>query len=128
MKAQIELYKEELEQDELLKRIKMICFLYLENNSSLKIVSDETLLDYYEFVSKNYQKIAELKDSLKVQTYFSPNYEIYNNLDSLIIKHSLVAKQEKITFIELTKDINYLEDILAFCYGILGNILKNRNI
>ena len=44
----------------------------------------------------------------------------------MIVSQNLLSKDEKILFIELTKDINNLEDTLAFCYGILMKILNER--
>ena len=46
----------------------------------------------------------------------------------MISRDNLLQKTEKISFIELTKEINYLEDILAFCYGVFHKIIKERKI
>ena len=77
--------------------------------------------------SLEYYKINDLKNSLKVKTYSQPYFEIYTNLDSMILKDNLICSQEKVSFLELTKDINHLEETLGFCYGVLNMIYQTRN-
>ena len=114
--------------DKYLMDIKAICILYLENKKNINHINNTKILECHKYICSAYEEIDTLKQSLKVQTYNSPYYEIYSNLDSMILHDNLISKQLKITFIELTKDINYLADIIAFCYGILGLILKDRKI
>lgn len=121
-------YELEKLKDKYLMDIKAICVLYLENKKNINHIDDAKILECHKYIVNAYGEIDNLKQSLKVQTYNSPYYEIYSNLDSMILNDNLISKQEKITFIELTKDINYLADIIAFCYGILGLILKDRKI
>lgn len=120
-------YNLEKSKDTLLKTIKMICLMYLENKDNINNILTSKLKDYFEYIENEYMSIHNLKESLKIQTYFEPYYEIYSNLDSMIMKDNLICKQEKISFIELTKDINYLEETLAYCYGVLNLIIKDRN-
>lgn len=119
-------YELEKSKDIVLNTIKMICIMYLENADSIEHIDLSKIQDYFKYTEQEYINLIELKDSLKVQNYHQPYLEIYTNLDSIIMEDNLICKQEKITFIELTKDINNLEDILSFCYGILNLIIKYR--
>ncbi len=119
-------YEIEKSKDKLLLTIRIICLLYLEDKNKLTIET-EKLEEYFEYIKYEYNQIAELKKSLKVKTYTQPYYEIFSNLDSMILKDNLIHAQEKIAFIELTKDINHLEETLGFCYGVLNLILKDKN-
>lgn len=120
-------YKLEIIKDKYLTEIKLICFMFLENKKNIKHINDEKILECYEFILKEYEIISELKEDLKVKTYYAPYEEIYSNLDELIDKQNMLSKSDKMSFIELTKDINYLEDILSFCFGVLSLIIKDRN-
>ena len=120
-------YNLENSKDNLLKTIKMLCFMYLENSDNIKHIDTDKIKEYFKYIAAEYQNMAEFKKSLKIKHYSSPYYEIYSNLDSMILKEHLLAEQSKISFIELTKDVNYLEDILAFCYGVLSSMIKERN-
>jgi hypothetical protein len=121
-------YELEKIKDKYLMDIKAVCVLYLENKTHISHINNDKILECHKYILSAYEELDKLKQSLKVQTYNSPYYEIYSNLDSMILNDNLIGKQEKVTFIELTKDINYLADIIAFCYGILGLILKDRNL
>ncbi len=127
IQTHINSYELEKSKDTLLKTIKMICLMYLENRDNINNILTSKLIDYFKYIEDEYMSIHKLKESLKIQTYFQPYNEIYTNLDSIIMKDNLICKQEKISFIELTKDINYLEDTLAYCYGVLNLIIKDRN-
>lgn len=127
IQTHINSYELEKSKDTLLKTIKMICLMYLENRDNINNILTSKLIDYFKYIEDEYMSIQKLKESLKIQTYFQPYNEIYTNLDSMIMKDNLICKQEKISFIELTKDINYLEDTLAYCYGVLNLIIKDRN-
>lgn len=127
IQTHINSYELEKSKDTLLKTIKMICLIYLENRDNINNILTSKLIDYFKYIEDEYMSIQKLKESLKIQTYFQPYNEIYTNLDSMIMKDNLICKQEKISFIELTKDINYLEDTLAYCYGVLNLIIKDRN-
>ena len=120
-------YNLENSKDNLLKTIKMLCFMYLENSDNVVHIDIDKIKEYFKYIEFEYQNMAEFKKSLKIKHYSSPYYEIYSNLDSMILKEHLLAEQSKISFIELTKDVNYLEDILAFCYGVLSAMIKERN-
>lgn len=120
-------YEEENYKDKLTNIIKMICIMYLEKQDSIEHIELLKLQEYFKYTELEYINLVSLKDSLKVQNYHQSYLEIYSNLDSMIMQDNLICKQEKVTFIELTKDINYLEDILGFCYGILSKIIKERN-
>lgn len=121
-------YEYEQTKDKYLTEIKLICFMFLENKKNIKHISNEKILECYEFTLKEYEIIAELKEGIKVKTYYAPYEEIYSNLDGMIAKSSLLSRDDKLSFIELTKDINYLEDVLVFCFGILGLIIADRKI
>ena len=128
MKLHTNSYEYEQIKDKYLTDIKLICFMFLENKKNIKHISNEKILECYEFTLKEYEIIAELKAGLKVKTYYAPYEEIYYNLDNMIAKSNLLSNGDKLSFIELTKDINYLEDILVFCFGILGLIIADRKI
>lgn len=121
-------YEFEKLKDNYLNEIKYLCFMFLENKKNIKQIENTKILECYNFVVNEYEIIAELKKGIKVKTYYSPYTEIYSNLDNLIAKSNLLSSDDKMTFIELTKDINYLEDTLAFCCGILGLIINQRKI
>ena len=121
-------YELERLKDNYLNEIKYLCFMFLENKKNIKQIENTKILECYNFVVNEYEIIAELKKGIKVKTYYSPYTEIYSNLDNLIAKSNLLSSDDKMTFIELTKDINYLEDTLAFCCGILGMIIAQRKI
>lgn len=121
-------YTTEKLKDAALLDIKQTCMKYLHNKNLISKISDEEIVICYDMILNEYNAISDLKKGLKVRTYFSPFYEIYSNLDNMIMKDHLLQKEEKITFLELTKEINYLEDILAFCYGVLHKIIEERKI
>lgn len=120
-------YELERLKDKYLTEIKLLCFMFLENKKNISHISLEKLLESYEFILTEYEIITELREGLKVKTFYAPYEEIYSNLDGMISKSNLLSRDNKLSFIELTKDINYLEDILAFCFGVLGLIIKDRN-
>lgn len=121
-------YELENSKDKLLVTIKILCLMYLEKDSLISHIDNSKIKDYCNYVKSEYHNITNLKKSLKIQTYYKPYYEIYSNLDSIITLDNLICKQEKVSFIELTKDVNQLEETLGFCYGILNQIVKNRDI
>ena len=120
-------YETERNKDKLLNTIKMICFMYFDNPENIKRIEKSRLEEYFKYTIDEYQKINDLKDALKVKDYHRPYVEIYSNLDNMIASNNLLSKNEKITFIELTKDINNLSDTLALCFGILSKMIKERN-
>ena len=120
-------YELEKSKDKLLLTIRMICLMYLENTKLIENIETTKIKDYLEYTKNEYFKINDLKNSLKVKTYFQPYFEIYTNLDSMILKDNLICSQEKVSFLELTKDINHLEETLGFCYGVLNMIYQTRN-
>ena len=120
-------YELEKSKDKLLLTIRMICLMYLENTKLIENIETSKIKDYLEYTKNEYFKINDLKNSLKVKTYSQPYFEIYTNLDSMILKDNLICSQEKVSFIELTKDINHLEETLGFCYGVLNMIYQTRN-
>ena len=120
-------YELEKSKDKLLLTIRMICLMYLENTKLIENIETTKIKDYLEYTKNEYFKINDLKNSLKVKTYSQPYFEIYTNLDSMILKDNLICSQEKVSFIELTKDINHLEETLGFCYGVLNMIYQTRN-
>lgn len=119
-------YEAEENKDKLLNIIKLLCFAYLENQNNIKHIKTEHLESHLDYIGAEYIETVNLKSALKVKSYHSPYREIYSNLDNMIVSQNLLSKDEKILFIELTKDINNLEDTLAFCYGILMKILNER--
>lgn len=120
-------YELEILKDKYLTEIKLICFMFLENKKNIEHISLDKILESYEFTLNEYEVITELREGLKVKTFYAPYVEIYSNLDGMIAKSNLLSRDDKLSFIELTKDINYLEDILAFCFGVLSLIIEDRN-
>lgn len=119
-------YETEADKDKLINSIKMICLSYLDKSDNIKHINTEKLENYFKYIEMEYNEISSLKYSLKVKSYHKPYNEIYSRLDDMIVADNLLSKDERIIFIELTKDINYLEDTLAFCYGILFNAISSR--
>lgn len=119
-------YELEENKDKLLNTIKMLCFMYLEKPENINHISTQQLKNYFIYISSEYSEISTFRDSLKIKTYHQPYKEIFSNLDGMIASDNLLSKDERITFVELTKDVNYLEDTLAFCYGILSKIINER--
>lgn len=128
MNKHINTYEHEKLKDKYLNEIKLLCFMFLENKKSIKHISNNKILEAYEFINYQYYELEKLKAGVKIKTYNSPYEEIYSNLDELIDKQNMLSKSDKLSFIELTKDVNYLEDILAFCAGIIDTIIKYRKI
>ena len=128
MRHELNDYTLEKTKDTALLEIKSICFKYLQDKKNISDITDEQIIMCYNILLNEYDSIYELKEGLKIKTYFSPFYEIYSNLDEMISRDNLLQKTEKISFIELTKEINYLEDILAFCYGVFHKIIKEKKI
>lgn len=126
-KEHVNTYELEKSKDTLLLTIRMICLMYLENTKLIENIETSKIKDYLEYTKNEYYKINDLKNSLKVKTYSQPYFEIYTNLDSMILKDNLICSQEKVSFLELTKDINHLEETLGFCYGVLNMIYQTRN-
>lgn len=126
-KEHVNTYELEKSKDKLLLTIRMICLMYLENTKLIENIETSKIKDYLEYTKNEYYKINDLKNSLKVKTYSQPYFEIYTNLDSMILKDNLICSQEKVSFLELTKDINHLEETLGFCYGVLNMIYQTRN-
>lgn len=121
-------YEEENYKDKLTNIIKMICFMYLANDESISHITIERLEECFKFCVDEYESINNLKDALKVKDYCKHYEEIYSNLDNIIASDNLLSKDVKVAFIELTKDINNLSDTLAFCFGILSKIIKEKKI
>jgi hypothetical protein len=119
-------YELEENKDKLLNTIKMLCFMYLEKLENINHISTQQLKNYFIYISSEYSEISTFRESLKVKTYHQPYKEIFSNLDGMISSDNLLSKDERITFVELTKDVNYLEDTLAFCYGVLSKTINER--
>ena len=119
-------YELQENKDKLVNTIKMICFMYLEHPENINHISITKIKNYFAYIGSEYAEISSLRDSLKVKTYHQPYKEIFSNLDDMITSDNLLSEDERIIFIELTKDINYLEDTLAFCYGILSKAINER--
>lgn len=119
-------YQHEQNKDKLINTIKMICLSFLENPKNINYITTQQLKNYFCYTESEYAEITELKESLKIKTYYQPYIEVFSNLDNMIASNSLLSKDEKVTFIELTKDVNYLQDTLAFCYGILSKAINER--
>ena len=49
-------------------------------------------------ILNEYNAISDLKKGLKIKTYFSPFYEIYFNLDNMIMKDHLLQKEQLLDF------------------------------
>lgn len=120
-------YELERLKDKYLTDIKLLCFMFLENPKNIEHVPLDKILESYQFVLTEYEIITALREGLKVKTFYAPYEEIYSNLDYMIAKSNLLSRDDKLSLVELTKDINYLEDILAFCFGVLGLVIKERN-
>lgn len=120
-------YELERLKDKYLTDIKLLCFMFLENPKNIEHVPLDKILESYQFVLTEYKIITALREGLKVKTFYAPYEEIYSNLDYMIAKSNLLSIDDKLSLVELTKDINYLEDILAFCFGVLGLVIKERN-
>lgn len=125
-KNHVNTYEHEENKDKLLNTIKMICIIYLDSADKIKHIETEQIKKYFDYIGSELLQINNLRDSLKVKEYNQPYKEIYSNLDNMIASANLLSKDEKILFIELTKDINYLDSTLSFCYGILSKIITER--
>lgn len=121
-------YDLEVIKDKYLTDIKVLCFMFLDNKKNIKHITDNKIIELYEYIYSQYNEISSLRESLKVKTYYAPYTEIFKNLDNMINSDNLLCSQQKLSFIELTKDINYLEDTLSFCFGILCLIIQDRKI
>lgn len=121
-------YTKEKLKDSALYDIKMICYEYLENSDLILDILDEHIILCYEMVTNEFNEISNLKNSLKIKDYNSPFYEIYSNLDNLIMAENLLTSDNKMILLEISKDINYLIDVLSFCHFTLFKIIKERNI
>lgn len=119
-------YEVEENKDRLLNNIKMICFSFLADSENINHVKTRQLKNYLSYINSEYEEITSLKDSLKIQHYSRPYFEIFSNLDSMIVSPNLLSKTEKMMFTELIKDINYLEDSLSFCYGVISKAIEER--
>lgn len=128
MEENMNTYETEYQKDKLLITIKVLCLMYLEDSQLINHIEDSRIIEYTNYIKKEYYEMNKFKNSLKIKTYYQPYYEIFSNLDSMILKDNLICKQEKVSFIELTKDVNQLEETLGFCFGILNLIIKTRNI
>ena len=118
--------QEKINKDLILTNIINIC--YASINDDISHITDEQLLMCCNFINTEITYINNLKNDLKVPTYIAPFYEIENNLDIITMSNSVLSENPKVTFYELSKDINYLENILFFCDSILVKIIKDRKI
>lgn len=128
MKEKEDVYEKERIDDSIFMDIKFICMKYLQAPELIDDITDEEILLNYNFIFNKYEEITKLRKSLKIKPYNKPFYEIYTNLDNIISKDHLLQKEEKISFIELMKEINYLEESLGIYYSILLRIIKDRNV
>ena len=80
MRYELNDYTLEKTKDIALLEIKSICFKYLQDKKNISDITNEQILICYDILLNEYDSISELKEGLKIKTYFSPFYEIYSNL------------------------------------------------
>ncbi len=119
-------YKNENLKDSALSDIKSLCVDYLCNPSNLGEFDIDYIEICYEMIINELNDISNLKESLKIKNYNNPFYEIYTNLDEMIMAENLLITGESIKYVNLTKDINYLIDILMLCSSVLYRIIQDR--
>lgn len=111
-----------------LSDIKNLVFAYLDNSLSVKNISDEEMVSYYEFLSIKYTELQTIKESLGIQNYAYPFTEIGRTMGEYAKEGTLSASSNDVIFMKLTKDINYAIEQVGFCYGVIKKIIKERVI
>lgn len=121
-------YTTEKFEDEVLETIKNFCLSYLNDSKTSSNASDEELLAMFTFLSVKIQDVNMLKKSFDIKKYNFPFINCSKIIDEITLSDSILSKTERPNLFLLTKELNYISDILSLCFKIVKKIGKKRKL
>lgn len=118
-------YTQEKFEDEVLKDIKKFCLSYLDDETIIADMQADELIEMREFLKTKYSEAMEIKESMQLRNYSWPFTSIAQAMDSIMMEQSLDSVSSEMSKHVLARELNYLLESLAFCYGILDNAIEH---
>lgn len=112
-------------EDQVIDEISKMCIYYTQYDCLPEDIELEHLMISYEFVTRKYKEMLDLRKSFQLSTKYEPISNVGECLDSVTMGN-MFGDLENNVVRNLSREVLSFLKVLEFCYHILDKIILER--
>jgi hypothetical protein len=121
-------YLQELSDDAAINDLRQLCFLYLDDPTSISHIEDILLEIGLNFLNEKFEEIRIIKESFGIELSQNLLYHVSKTMDEITINGSVDSESTESNSQKFVKEVNRAYETLALYHGIISKIMSERGL